>query len=144
MWLLSPQPCSYVCTSDQRLCSRDMREPRGTASCPLPLPCCRSAGLPVRSMHRAWSLWSSKAQVLFHLNHHHHNLCTLCALGGLCLLAELGVRCGLVCLGGVLFFVFETRFLCVSIPGCARTHYVNQAVLELKEVCLLLPHECWD
>ena len=29
-------------------------------------------------------------------------------------------------------------------PGCSRTCSVDQADLELTEICLLLPPECWD
>jgi hypothetical protein len=36
----------------------------------------------------------------------------------------------------VFVFVFETGFLCIF--GCPRTHTVDQASLELTEICLLL------
>jgi hypothetical protein len=43
------------------------------------------------------------------------------------------------------FFVllFETGFLCV-VAVCPRTHFVDQASLELTETLLILPPECWD
>lgn len=40
-------------------------------------------------------------------------------------------------------FLFLDRVLLHS-PGCPGTHCVDQANLELSEICLILPPECWD
>ena len=41
------------------------------------------------------------------------------------------------------FFFFKTGFLC-SFGACPGTYLVDQAGLELTEICLSLPPECWD
>ena len=49
-----------------------------------------------------------------------------------------------ICLVGWLvgFWFFKTVSLCS--PGCPRTHFVDQAGLELTEILLPLFLECWD
>ena len=41
-----------------------------------------------------------------------------------------------------LFWFFKTGFLC-SFRACPGTHSIDQAGLELTEICLALPPECW-
>jgi hypothetical protein len=42
-----------------------------------------------------------------------------------------------------MFSFVKTGFLYVTLD-CPRTHSVDQAGLELTEICLPLPPECWD
>jgi hypothetical protein len=48
----------------------------------------------------------------------------------------------------LLFFVYLVfgvlRWVSLCNPGCSGTHSVDQAGLELTEVCLPLLPECWD
>ena len=39
---------------------------------------------------------------------------------------------------------FETGFLCVDLVPILELALVDQAGLELTEICLLLPPQCWD
>ena len=39
---------------------------------------------------------------------------------------------------------FETGFLCVTALTVLELALVDQAVLELTEICLPLPPKCWD
>ena len=43
-----------------------------------------------------------------------------------------------------LSFPSPLPFLSLCSPSCTRTHYVNQAGLELTDICLLLPPEYWN
>jgi hypothetical protein len=40
--------------------------------------------------------------------------------------------------------LFETWFLLIKNHGCPGTHFVEQADLKFKEICLPLPPECWN
>ena len=41
-------------------------------------------------------------------------------------------------------FFFLPRCASLCSPGCPGTSSVDQAGLELTEICLPLPSECWD
>jgi hypothetical protein len=65
--------------------------------------------------------------------------------GGLCLennIRQLSFLTGFVCLF-VRLFSQDRVSLCNS-PGCPGTCYVDQTGLELTEIPLPLPPECWD
>ena len=48
-----------------------------------------------------------------------------------------------VCLFVVFAYLFPDR-VCLSSPVCVGTHFVDQAGLEFRDMCLPLPPECWD
>jgi hypothetical protein len=41
-------------------------------------------------------------------------------------------------------FIFETGFLCVAEPWLSWTSFVDKGGLELTELPLPLPPECWN
>ena len=42
------------------------------------------------------------------------------------------------------FFVFQDRVSLYHISGCPQSPFVDQAGLELTQICLLLPPKYWD
>ena len=44
----------------------------------------------------------------------------------------------------VCLFYFETGFLCITDPWMSRTHFIDQAGLDLIEIHPPLPPECCD
>ena len=42
------------------------------------------------------------------------------------------------------FWIFEAGFLCVTALAVFELALVDQAGLELTEICLPLPPECWN
>ena len=43
-----------------------------------------------------------------------------------------------------IYLFFETGFFCVALEPVLELALVDQAGLELTEICLPLPPECWD
>ena len=75
---------------------------------------------------RSWSSWLDLLLGSTYLRH---------------LILELQVHKAMFCLCCFVFFFQDRVFLCGS-PGCLGTHSVDQAGLELIDICLFLPPKC--
>ena len=54
------------------------------------------------------------------------------------------ISCGFLFFGFPLFGLFETGFFLYNSSGHPGNHSVHQAGLELTEIHLPLPPDCWD